>query len=169
MRKLTHFIGLQSAWFAAALLASTEWHLLGAVANALFVAAHVWFSGQRRTELLRAGRALLLGLAVELIDAHAGNLVAAQAGVLPPLWLLSLWPAFASSFMGGHSLAWLNQKPLIAAALGAVLGPLSYSGGARLGALHLDGTRSLVCLSLTWALAMPALTRLVPDIYKHSH
>jgi hypothetical protein len=160
MRKLFHFIGLQAAWCAAALLASTDWHLLGAAANALFVAVHLVSSKQWSPELRRAGNALTLGLIVEVFNARVGHVAAAHAGALPPPWLLSLWPAFASSFMPGLSLAWLRERPYVAAGLGAVLGPVSYAGGARLGALELEGLRSLVCLSAAWAVAMPVLARL---------
>lgn len=162
-RKWIHFVGLQAAWFAAALLASTPLHLLGAAANGLFFAAHVGLSGHPRRELLRGVLALGLGVAVEVINRALGNVQALPPGPWPPLWLISLWPAFASAFMEGHSLHWLRARPAGAAALGAVLGPLSYSGGARLGALTLDGWRSALCLSLTWAVAMVVLSRLTPQ------
>ncbi|WP_404344495.1 DUF2878 family protein [Vreelandella venusta] len=51
------------------------------------------------------------------------------AGLLP-LWLWMLWPLFATLVF--HSLAWLWRYPLVAAACGAVSGPLSYLGGAAL-------------------------------------
>jgi hypothetical protein len=125
----------------------------------VFIGVHLAFSRDVRHELRRTGFALLFGLGVELINQYAGGLHAQQAGLLPPLWLLSLWPAFASALSEGHSLSWLKQRPLVAAGLGAVLGPLSYAGGARLGALELDGVRSLICLTVTWAGAMVVLSR----------
>jgi hypothetical protein len=160
MRKPLHFVGMQAAWFAAALLASTPFHLLGALANVAFVAVHVALSGRARAELLRAGQALALGLGVELIDTHVGHVVAQHSGVLPAPWLLSLWPAFASSFMEGNSLAWLRGRTGTAALLGAVLGPVGYFGGARLGAVEIEGVRSALCLSATWAVAMAVLAQL---------
>jgi hypothetical protein len=162
-RKLLHFAGLQAAWFAAALLASTPLHLLGAAANGLFVAAHVGLSGHPRREWRRSVLALGLGVVVELINRELGNVQAVPAGLWPPLWLLSLWPAFASTFMEGHSLHWLRGRPGVALVLGAVLGPLSYAGGARLGALTLDGWRSVACLAVTWAIAMVVLSRSRPE------
>jgi len=64
--------------------------------------------------------------------------------------------------MEGHSLHWLRARPGVALVLGAVLGPLSYGGGARLGALRLDGWRSVACLAVTWAIAMVVLSRSRP-------
>lgn len=83
-----------------------------------------------------------------------------QATVLPPPWLLSLWPVFACAMMRGHSLEWLQTRLPLAAVIGAVVGPLSYVGGGRLGALELDGWRSLVTIAGCWAVAMPALALL---------
>jgi len=160
VRKWIHFAGMQGAWFAAALLAPTPWHLLGALANGIVLAVHLATSGALRRELIRAAIALTLGLAIELVQQHVGGLRAQHAGLLPPLWLLSLWPVFASSMMRGHSLAWLSTRPVIAAVLGALVGPLSYSGGARLGGLELDGVRSLVTISVCWAIAMASLSLL---------
>lgn len=159
-RKWLHVAGMQGAWFAAALLASTPWHLVGAAANALVFVVHAVTSGALRRELVRGALALGLGLVVEAINQHLGNVAAEHATVLPALWLLSLWPVFASAMRRGNSLEWLLPRFPLAAVLGAVAGPLSYSGGARLGALHLDGARSLVTIGLCWAVAMPALALL---------
>ncbi len=160
VRKWLHVVGMQGAWFAAALLASTPWHLVGAAANALVFFVHAVTSGALRRELVRGGVALTLGLGVESINQHVGGLVAEHATVFPAVWLLSLWPVFAGAMCRGNSLEWLTTRLSLAAVLGALVGPLSYSGGARLGALHLDGTRSLVTIGVCWAFAMPALALL---------
>jgi len=160
VRKWIHFAGMQGAWFAAALLAPTRWHPLGAAANAIVLGVHVATSGAVRRELIRASAALGLGLVIELVQQYVGGMRVQQAGVLPPLWILSLWPVFATSMVEGHSLAWLSKRPGIAAVIGAIVGPLSYSGGARLGGLELDGVRSLVTISVCWALAMATLSLL---------
>ncbi len=149
---------MQGAWFAAALLASGPWHGVGALANVVVLALHLAFSHHLSREVLRAAAALSLGVVVELIDQHLGWVEAKQATWFPPWWLLSLWPVFASAMMRGQALEWLTRRPVLAAVLGAVAGPLSYSGGARLGALELHGVRSLVTIGVCWAVAMPLLT-----------
>lgn len=160
-RKWLHVAGMQGAWFAAALLASTPEHLVGAAANALVFVLHVGTSRAISRELVRGGLALALGVSLELVNQHVGGLRAMQAtAVLPPAWLLSLWPVFASAMMRGHSLEWLQTRLPLAAVIGAVVGPLSYAGGGRLGALELDGWRSLVTIGACWAVAMPALASL---------
>lgn len=156
-RKWLHVAGMQGAWFAAALTASSGWHPVGVLANLAVFIVHVVTSAHVRREILRGAVALALGLLVELVQQHAGGLRAQQATELPPLWLLSLWPVFASAMMTGHSLAWLQRRKSLAAGIGAVVGPLSYWGGARLGALELDGLRSVIAISICWGVAMPAL------------
>ncbi|MDX2012848.1 MAG: DUF2878 domain-containing protein [Myxococcaceae bacterium] len=166
-RKWLHAVGMQGAWFAAALTASTSWHPVGVAANGLVFGAHVATSGHARRELSRGGIGLLLGVVVELVNQYAGGLQVQQATWLPPAWLLSLWPVFASAMMTGHSLEWLRRRKGLAAIVGAVVGPLSYSGGGRLGALALDGPRSVVTLAVCWGVAMPLLAwladRLEPE------
>lgn len=159
-RKWLHAAGMQGAWFAAALLASTPWHLLGVAANGAVLGVHVATSKAARRELVRAGLALGLGLGVELVNQHLGLVRAQQAGALPPAWLLSLWPVFASAMMRGHALAWLIGRPWLGLVVGALAGPVSYAGGARLGALELDGARGLVTIGVCWAVALPALAGL---------
>jgi hypothetical protein len=155
---------MQGAWFAAALSASTPWHPLGVAANGLVFVVHVATSGHARRETVRGGVGLLLGVVVELVNQHVGGLRVHQASWFPPAWLLSLWPVFASAMMTGHSLEWLRRRKVLAAVVGAVVGPVSYSGGGRLGALELDGVRSLVTLAVCWGVAMPLLALLADEL-----
>jgi hypothetical protein len=156
-RKWVHAAGMQGAWFAAALSASTPWHPAGALANLFVYVVHVGTSGNVGREVIRGGVSLGLGLLVEVVQQRVGGMRAQQAGVLPPAWLVSLWPVFASAMMRGHALVWLRSKPWLAAIIGAVAGPLSYAGGGRLRALELEGPRSFVTIAVCWAIAMPAL------------
>jgi len=54
------------------------------------------------------------------------------------------------------TLRWLKRRPLLAAGLGAVFGPLSFLGGVRLGAARfVDEPAALAALAAMWALLMP--------------
>ena len=57
---------------------------------------------------------------------------------------------------------WLQGRPLMASALGAAAGPISYSAAMRLGALHFNQPEwlGLAAIGLTWAVAMPFALRL---------
>lgn len=77
-----------------------------------------------------------------------------------PLWMTSLWIAFAGMF--GYGLAWLNERRLPAGVLGAVGGPLAYSAGAKLGAIAFTATlaKASLIIGAYWAFIVPALLAL---------
>src|SRR5690606_21303662 len=116
-------------------------------------------SRQRWLELRLVGAALVAGVVID------GGLVAtrvlryeASAIALPaggaPLWILALWSAFALTLT--QSLRWLQHRPWLAAAFGAIGGPLAYLGAARgFGALAFvaPGWIAMVALAFGWALA----------------
>ena len=73
-----------------------------------------------------------------------------------PLWMIALWLAFASTL--NVSMRWLQPKPVLAAILGGIFGPLAYLGSAKLEVIHLTApTYSLAWIALEWAIAMPLL------------
>jgi len=57
------------------------------------------------------------------------------------------------------SLGWLAGRYRLAAALGAICGPVSYVAGARLGAIELPAHAglSLTAIAIVWAGVMPSL------------
>jgi hypothetical protein len=89
------------------------------------------------------------------IDYSSGMMIANAA----PYWIVVMWGLFATTL--NVSLAWLKQKMVLAALLGAVAGPLAYYAGLKLNALQFgDMTVALVALALGWALFTPLLMRL---------
>jgi len=74
-----------------------------------------------------------------------------------PLWLVVLWLLFSGTLF--HSLAFLQQRLLLAAIVGATAGPLSYLAGMRLGAATTTHDAWTVALAMApaWALLLPAL------------
>lgn len=101
-----------------------------------------------------------LGFAIDSVCAWGGWLSyrgTAPFPQTPPWWILSLWVIFASTF--DSSLAWLRDRPVWSALLGAVGAPLSYLAGERLGALAVEAPRAthLLAVALAWGLAMPAM------------
>ena len=74
-----------------------------------------------------------------------------------PVWILVLWAAFGTTLNG--CLGWLRQKLALAAILGGLLGPLSWYGGVRLGALEIpDPAKGYLVLGLGWFMLMPVLS-----------
>ncbi|MBI1379793.1 MAG: DUF2878 family protein [Planctomycetaceae bacterium] len=159
MAKLLNFVAFQVCWFACVLGAANGMGWLGAVAVAVFLAAHCALHrrGTGKADLVLALSLVGVGLVSDTLLSRFGWLSFDTGSKLwlVPLWMPALWANLGLTLR--HSLSWLRGRYLLGAALGAISGPLSYWGGARLGALelHTDLVSSLVALALAWSLAMP--------------
>jgi hypothetical protein len=75
---------------------------------------------------------------------------------LCPPWISALWANFGITLR--HSLRWLERHLVLASLLGALIGPLSYVAGARLGAISFpEPSLALASLAALWALYLPLL------------
>lgn len=102
-----------------------------------------------------------LGLAMDLGWQYFGLLrFEGQLVLGMPLWLVVLWTMFAGTMF--HSLAFLQRRLLLAAALGAITGPLSYLAGMRLGAASSTHDAMTIALAMApaWALLLPLSARM---------
>ena len=155
---LVNFMLYQVAWLACVLGAAKGQPLIGVGVALLVVAQHLALSpnaGQELKLILLTG---LLGGAWEtwLITQDWVRYVGGESAWLAPAWIIALWLAFATTF--NVSLRWLQPRPLLAAVLGLVGGPLAWYAGARLGALELpDPSLALSVLGAGWAALMPLL------------
>lgn len=152
----------QAAWFACVAGGNTG----ALLALALLLPLQATWPGTRNARewsvaLLFAG----VGLAMDLGFQAAGLLRFDDAGVtgVPP-WLAVLWLFFAGTLL--RSLAFLQGRPVPAAVLGAVGGPLAYIAGEQLGAAHSPhGPVELVLLLAPgWALLLALLAWLTPRL-----
>ncbi|NCT95990.1 MAG: DUF2878 domain-containing protein [Comamonadaceae bacterium] len=149
----------QLAWFAAVLGAAhgvPAWGTLPALAVLLW---HLRRAPRPRSEAVLMLLAAGLGTLADTLVLHQGVLAFASgqwSAALPPPWMSALWAVFATSL--NVTLRWLHGRPLLAAALGAVAGPLAFLSGARLGAAQLlEPGVAMALLSLQWALVLPVL------------
>lgn len=159
MRVFGNVILFQLGWFACVAGAANGYAREGALAAAAIVAWHVLRAAQPRRELLLAAGAAAAGALFETALVQAGW-VRFESGVLlegtAPYWMVALWALFATTL--NVSLKSLQSRPWLAAALGAVGGPLAYYAGARLGALQLvQPAAMLAALAVGWALLTPLL------------
>lgn len=159
MRNLWNFAAFQAGWFACVLGAAERLYWVGPAVAAAVLALHLHIARERRREWLFLAASLPLGFLVDNLQAALGAIESRStlAPSLAPLWLLPLWPLFASVF--GESMSWLLGRPWLAAAFGAVGAPLSYLAGERTGALRIseDPWRFACVVGLVWAAAMPLL------------
>lgn len=159
MTKFWNFIFFQAGWFACIIGAANNQVLWPVIGSLLYLAVHIWRSEHPNLELKLILKVLAFGVIADTLITNLGFLQFQDAWPSPylsPLWMWTLWALVASTING--SLSWLRGKPVLAAVLGAIAGPLSYEAGIRLGAGswgphgQLGG---LVLLGIVWGLAMP--------------
>ncbi|MEP6503315.1 MAG: DUF2878 domain-containing protein [Betaproteobacteria bacterium] len=162
LRLFANFVIFEAAWFAAIVGAAHGAPAWGTAAVVAAIAWHVAISARPLAELALAGLLCAIGGVAESLVVMQGH-VAYPSGQpvawLAPYWLVALWGEFAIAL--NVTLRWLKHRPLLAAALGAVAGPLSFVGGVRLGgARFVDTTPALITLAVMWGLLMPLVMAL---------
>jgi len=162
MNTLAILLAYQATWFVAVIGAGRGSWWPGVLAGALFALWRLAVSPARALELRLLLAALGIGLLLESVWVGSGLLdYAAWPWAGPPAWILALWCAFALVVV--PLLGYLHRRPWLAAALGAVGGPLADLGAASgWDALRFSEPRwhALLALGAGWALAMPALAAL---------
>lgn len=149
----------QAGWFVIVLSAAAGMLWIAPIATVALLAWHVCHARRPHRELSLIGIAVTLGAAFESVIAALAVVAPANGTLgagLTAYWLVCLWAVFATTL--NVSLRWLRPRPVLAAALGAIGGPLAYAGGAELGALRLEASHlSIGALAFGWALATPLL------------
>ena len=151
---LFNLVGFEIGWLLCVLGGS--WVALAT--GLLLIGGHLRFiahPGEWRLLAGFAGLGLVLDGSLTLLGGFDFSGHTQIAGLLP-LWLWMLWPLFATLLR--HSLAWLWRFPLLAAAGGAISGPLSYYGGGLLADVTL-APWLLPVQSLIWGLLCYLLAR----------
>jgi hypothetical protein len=160
MRFWANLVGYQLVWFAIVISASRGQPWWGMAAALGFVALQLRYSATRAADSRAVLAAFTCGFLLDGALAATGWLhYASPLVALPaPIWILSLWMAFAMTL--NHSMVFLRGKPLLAAALGAVGGPLAYLGAARGFATLTFATpawQAIALLVIGWAIALATL------------
>jgi Protein of unknown function (DUF2878) len=141
------------AWFAIVLTQSSA---LAPAIVIVYLLAHFRFMGRGRSELLLVVAVTVFGACVDQLLFQGGVFNLAGQPALAPLWLICLWPVFATTLM--HAFAGLQHRLFLAVVVGASGGALSYIAGVRL--TDIDFGSPLwgpVVLGLLWAVIFPAL------------
>ncbi|MEZ5461881.1 DUF2878 domain-containing protein [Dokdonella sp.] len=161
MKTWINFIAFQVVWFAAVLGAAYGYGWAGPVALAGFAVYHLRPGVRERGDVKLMVLALLLGFVTDTLMAASGFSRYASAIPAPPLapfWILSLWAGFALTL--NHSMQWFTRRPLLAAPLAAVFGPISYYGAGRAwGAVSIAEPigLALAVLAVCWLISMSIL------------
>lgn len=159
----------QGAWLACVLGAAKGSPWWGPAMVIPLAAAFVACTRPRVGALALLGVASLLGIVIDgslvMCGALAFTAAAGGPGLIAP-WMVALWVAFATTLP--WAMAFLRGRRWLAMGLGALLGPLAYAAGARLGAVTLGDFMplALAAIALGWGAALPLLViaseRLIP-------
>ena len=158
-RVVQNFILFQIGWFACVAGAAHDLAGPGTCVALVVVLLHIARAMQPLQELKLVLIALLIGLVWDSalvmtgwVKFTTGNFIANVA----PHWILALWALFATTL--NVSLAWLRGRWLLLIFFGAIGGPLSYWGGARMGAMVIASPVNItIALAIGWALIMVLL------------
>lgn len=151
--KFVNAILFNLAWFA---IVVTQSSLLAPAIVAVYLVVHFRFMGMGRRELLLVVAVTVFGACVDQLLFQGGVFNLAGQPALAPLWLICLWPVFATTLM--HAFAGLHNRLFLAVVVGASGGALSYIAGVRL--TDIDFGSPLwgpVILAMLWAVIFPLL------------
>ncbi|MFT4709705.1 MAG: hypothetical protein ACI9D0_002190 [Bacteroidia bacterium] len=177
MRNIANYITFQAGWLACVGAGLAGWMWYGPLAVAAILVLHLTFitrPGERSHELRLI---VLMGVAGTLLDSllHAAGLVnypsseATWAFGFAPPWIAALWFLFGT--LPRHSLSWIGGRPLLAAVLGAIGGPMSFWAGQRLGVIETGGapfwTYAVLAAEYAACLALCALLPPVAELKSH--
>lgn len=161
MKSLLNYAAFNVAWALAVGGAAQGRMWDGPLAALALVGLHLVLLPARE-RLPQLGLVLVAGLLGSLADSglRAAGLLTyptSPPSVLVPAWITALWVAFGT--LPRLSLAWLAPRPRLAAALGAVAGPLCFVLGRRMGAIDAGENLAITCgaLAVEYAVATPAL------------
>ena len=161
-RKVINVALFQAAWFAAVIGAARGMLWLGPLAMIPTLAIHLALQVNRRGEVKLLLAAGLLGFLFDTAFVASGVFTPLQhlfPRPFSPPWMICLWLNFAATL--NVSMAWLRGRYLLAAAFGAVGGPLAYYSGAKLGATEaLPSTTGMLLLAIGWGAMTPLLVKL---------
>ena len=157
MRLWINAIGFQLGWWACVLGVVHDLQGPAMACAVILIVAHLCTCRHAKEEAVLMGAVVLLGVVMDSALQTAGIITfhGWQVLGLSPVWLWLIWALFALTL--NHSLAWLQKWPRgWTAALGAVLGPVSYGAGAQTGGADLQTSVSnLMWLALAWAVVTP--------------
>ena len=162
MRFYANLFGYQLVWWISMIAAAKGLPWIGVAVAAAFVVAQWIASGNRGSDARLVACSIVMGIVIDGFLGNSGLLHYASPApsLLAPIWILSIWAAFAMTF--NHSFVFLQGRPAWGAALGAAGGPLAYEGAARLGAVQFaePSWRAIALLVLAWGIVVPTLAML---------
>lgn len=159
---LINLVAFKAGWVAVILTAAASRPELGVLAVAFVVTIHLVRTPDVRPEVFVLAAAAGIGLIWESLLVAGGFLeynVGMLASGMAPYWIVAMWVLFATTLNVG--MRWLRKSLFIAAAAGAIGGPMAFIAGEAAGAVTFtDPTSTIVAIGIGWMILLPALVRL---------
>lgn len=161
MNKLINFVLFQAGWFVCVLGGPHDMDMVAVATAMAVIFINLWWNREHLIcELRLITVAAVIGFSFDTVNLSLGVFFLNEAVRFPllcPVWLVALWAMFGTTLRS--SLDWLVGRYLLAALLGAVAGPLSYLGGAKLGAVTINPNHvfAVAVMATGWAAIMPLL------------
>lgn len=159
MQLLVNILGFKLGWLSSVVGAAGQMPWLGPAVLLAVLAVHL---RQAERPDLEIGLVLACGVIGVWFDSFlaATGWVSYPSGQfdpnLAPYWIVTMWMLFATTL--NRSMSWLKGRLVLAAAMGAIAGPMSYYAGNRLGGIVFESPlAATVALSIGWALIMPVV------------
>ena len=159
---LINLLSFKVGWAASVACAAASVPALGAAIASGVIVFHLWRARDVRSEALLLISAAVIGLVWESALVAAG-LIRYEAGFLlpglAPYWIVAMWVLFATTLNVG--MRWLRTSVWVAAAAGAIGGPLAFLAGQKMGAVSFDDPlTSFLVIGIGWAVLLPMLVQL---------
>lgn len=162
MHILINILGFKVGWLSSVVGAAQDMPWLGPAVLIAVLAVHL-----RQAE--RPDLEFGLVVACGVVGAWFDSILAATGWVsypsgqfdpnVAPYWIVAMWMLFATTL--NRSMSWLKGRLPLAAAMGAIAGPMSYYAGSRLGGIVFESPlAATIALSVGWGLIMPVVVML---------
>ena len=164
--QLKNLVLFKLGWVACIFFAVAGQPAWAAMSVAVVVVIHLLSVPLATKEAILLAASAVIGLTWESALVGLG-LVSYQAGAIAapmaPYWIVSMWVLFATTI--NHGLRWVKKSWVIAAAAGAVGGPLAFYSGAAMGAVEFSNPLlSLAVIGAGWAVILPILSLIADTI-----
>lgn len=159
MQLLINFVAFKLGWLACVLGGANDAPMIGTLIALGIVGFHVAGSARPAQELILVATVGAIGAVWDSILASAGLLSYASGTLFAgtaPYWIIAMWLLFATLL--NKSLRWLHGRTAVAAAVGAIGGPLAFYAGHSLGAVEFaDFNLAMLALAVGWGAILPLL------------
>lgn len=166
MNLLINVVAFKIGWVSAVFGGANEMALVGTAIVLVAIGIHLFVVAEPSREFMLIALVGLIGLSVDSILVAAGWLTYSSGTIvsgLAPYWIVAIWMLFATTL--NVAFRWLQNRLVLAAAIGAISGPASYYAGSRIGAVEFtEFTPAIVALGLSWMILFPAFLMLAKSL-----